>query len=106
MDRCAKTGGFHPKALVTKNLPWRVRQVIVPSDDVGDFHKAIVHHAGEIVRRHPGGLHNHEILDEVVFPFHGPRTMSSKCTQPSWGVLNRTVKGFPSLRSASRWAGV
>ena len=50
------------ESLVHENLPRRVREVIVASDDVGDLHVGIVDHGGEIVGGSAVAAHQHEVI--------------------------------------------
>ena len=49
--------------LLQVDLPWRGRQQVGASHDVGDFLFCVVHDHGELIREQAVGTTNHEIAD-------------------------------------------
>ena len=51
--RCANRGGVNAEALENQQVLERVRQVILPADDVADAQVSVIHARGKVVRGHP-----------------------------------------------------
>ena len=48
-----------------ENVLWRVRQVILAADYVGDLHLGVVDHDGEVVQRRSVVSHDDEVATDV-----------------------------------------
>jgi hypothetical protein len=54
------------EGVVQQNMFWRVRDVVVASDDVRDLHVDVVGHDGEVIRRLAIRAKHDEVLDVRV----------------------------------------
>ena len=75
--------------LKNRNLPRRVRQMIVSSHDMRDTHQGIIHHDGKIIGRIAVGPENDQIIQDLVIEDDVPLMRSSTTVCPSCGALNR-----------------
>jgi len=72
-----------PEGSIKEDLFRRVGEVVVPPEDVGDLHVMVVHHTGEIIGGHPGGLHDDEIVQLVVVELHVPLDVVMELNSPA-----------------------
>ena len=54
---------FPPQGAVDEDLLWRVGDVVLAPDDVGDGHQMIVHHDGVVVGGHSVALDEYDVLE-------------------------------------------
>ena len=67
--RCANFGGGFAQCFVNQNLFVRVRQMILPANNVGDFHFDVVADDRQIIQRMPVGTQQNKVFDFVVIAF-------------------------------------
>ena len=66
----SEAGRIPAERAVEQQLPRRVRDVVVATDDVRDLHLVVVHHAREVVGRKAVRAQQHEVVEEVVLERH------------------------------------
>jgi hypothetical protein len=57
---------LEPQRLVEKQLPRRVRNVILAPDHMRNLHQRIVDNDGKVIRRVPVGAYKHGITDDFA----------------------------------------
>src|SRR5690606_27949706 len=97
------------KGLVKQQLGGRVGQMLLPADDVGDFHQGVVDGDGQVVQGTPLDLTMTKSPMSLVWKRTSPRIKSRKTISRFSGTRKRMVRGRPSRSyrfrvSSSRWA--
>ena len=69
MERCAYTGTSAPSAVKDVDLARRVVDVIIATNDVGDFHVPVIDTDTEVVGRRTVGAGDDEVIEFVVGNF-------------------------------------